>query len=251
MIFRCAASDARSSTSNNAVSVARSRPRRRNNQSIAASSSTSPRRCARWRNTSRRASSSSGDNATRVHCDKRERRSGNVNANDPAPPARHTTRSCPHCRARLWKSNNATSSSRIAGDRFEPVERDQRRPSKRFERIAQAPAAVFSGRYAARAPGRFRGRARSQQHMGLADARGPGDEQPVAARRLPQRAHLRERAFGRADEGFEALVRRIAQGQRQLRRGHAIRCGRRSRRRRVPAPASTYGIQHRCRAGRP
>ena len=61
------------------------------------------------------------------------------------------------------------------------------------------------------------GRADGQRQVGLAGPRRAGQVHPVRVRPCSQPRQGRQRAVRRLDEAFEALVRRIAQRQRQLR----------------------------------
>lgn len=145
---RFAANDSRSRRSSKATSPASSRSLWVSSQSIAASSSAMPRRCARSRSTAARDASSSTGNPIRMHCDNRERRSGNTNAS-PSGICRAVYNSVmPAARARLWKSNNATSSSRWPAMLSTPSRATRLRPSSASSASRKRPAAACSGRYA-------------------------------------------------------------------------------------------------------
>ncbi|AAW74555.1 hypothetical protein XOO1301 [Xanthomonas oryzae pv. oryzae KACC 10331] len=98
---RLAASDSRSRRSSKATSLASSRSPCVSSQSIAASSMARPRRCARSRSTAARAASSSTGKPIRMHCDSRERRSGNTKASPLGIWRAVYSRVMPAARARL------------------------------------------------------------------------------------------------------------------------------------------------------
>ena len=166
---RCAASEARSSRFEDrrqvgqVAAAARQQPVDRR---VVEGHAAMPR--ARRRSTSRRPSSSSGDNAMRWHCDNRERRSGNTN---PRRGRRVGGVGQPAiARAWLCRSNSATSSSRspamASSPSSPPVASGLRVPAHRASARAARPAA-----------GRRRGgrthpalRAGRAQEMGLAGA---------------------------------------------------------------------------------
>jgi len=113
----------------------------------------------------------------------------------------------------------------ISGNRIEIVERDHVVAFECIECSAQPARGGFQRQVCRATSGCVGRRAGRQGEVGLADARRTGEEDPVRSlagfigtARMREFTQLRERPSGRCNEGVEALVRRVSQRQRQLRR---------------------------------
>ena len=113
----------------------------------------------------------------------------------------------------------------VAGHRIQPIQRHQVAAFQRFQRSAGAPHHRLQRQVGRLAPGLFGQRAHRQRLVGLAGAGRPFQVHPVRVVAHGNGAQLRQRAIGRADEGFQSLVLRVAQGKRQLRHYAHFRSG--------------------------
>ncbi len=105
----------------------------------------------------------------------------------------------------------------MARHRIQAIQRDQFALLQAIQR-RRHPADCTGQRHVGRqAPGLLRAGTHRQRLVGLARARRTFQIDPVVAGTHRDRAQLRQRAVRRADEGLQALVPRVMQGQRKLR----------------------------------